>query len=391
MDLIKNEKQLPKIYYGLHFSEGVAEYKEPQINDGSPYRILLNESTIKQMDASFSGRPVYVQHVDEVNLDTIKNDADGYVVESFFNKVDGKHWVKFIVVSDRGHEAIRNGWKLSNAYLIKKTSGGGMWHGVEYSKEVTEAEYEHLAIVPNPRYEESKVLTPDQFKEYNEKKEIELKKLYNSKNKEKKSMFSFFKKTKVENAVEFENTSVVLPKSEVEKTLSQIINEADEAEMKSKEEMQMCNEEHYAMVGKDKMKVNDLVKKYQELLQKQGEPEHEKKESPAEEKKEHEPKNEEKPSEEEKKPEGEEKKEIHVDIDSHKEENKEMSDEEAKKKALELAKHEEDEMAEEKKEKKQNHFDAIKNAESNAITATQKIELSEDRVARGKARYGSNQ
>lgn len=384
---VENAKTMPKIFYGLHMVEGVAEYKEPQTNNGEPYRIFVGEDCIKNMDSTFPGKPLYVHHVNDVNLDNIQNEADGYVVESFFNKNDGKHWVKFIVVSDQAHEAVKRGWKLSNAYLIKKASGGGMWHGVEYLKEVQEGEYEHLALVPNPRYEESIILTPEEFKEYNTKKEIELKKLYNSKKKEeKKSMFSFFKKTKVENTADFENTSVVLPKSGVEKTLSLIINEADESEMKNKEDMQMCNEEHYAMVGEEKMKVNELIKKYQEMKMKQGSPEHEKKESPSEEKKEHEPKNQEEPAKEDKKEE-EEKKEIHVDIDSHKEEN--MSDEEAKKKALELAKHEDDEM-EEKKEKKQNHFDLLKNAESNAITATQTIELSEDRVARGKARYGSN-
>ena len=380
---IENAKTMPKIYYGLHMTEGVAEYKEPQINNGSPYRIFVGESCIKNMDSTFQGKPVYVHHVDDVNLDEIHN-ADGYVVESFFNKNDGKHWAKFIVVSDKGHEAIKMGWKLSNAYVPKKFSGGGLWHGVEYLKEVEEGEYEHLALVPNPRYEESIILTPEEFKTYNNEKESELKKLTNSLKEGAKSMFNIFKKTKVENGADLEAMSVTLPKSKVEKTITQIINEADEAEMKAKEEEPMANAEHSVMVGEKKMKINELVKHYQELCAKNEEKDaHEKAETKEEEKKEHPAKeNEEKPEDKE-----EEKKEIHVDIDSHKEEN--MSDDEAKKKALELAKHEDDEMAE-KKEKKQNHFDALKNAESTAMKKFDKIELSEDRVARGKARYGSN-
>lgn len=195
--MINNSKTLPKVYYGLHMAPGVAEYKEP---DSKPYRILIGEETIKNMDSTFQGRPVYVQHVDEVNLDKIQIEADGYVVESFFNSIDGKHWVKFIVVSDKGHEAIRNGWRLSNSYIPKRFSGGGLWHGVEYSKEIIDGEYDHLAIVQNPRYDESVILTPEQFKNYNGEKEIELKKIANAKNKETNKMkLNLFKKQKIEN------------------------------------------------------------------------------------------------------------------------------------------------------------------------------------------------
>jgi hypothetical protein len=376
--------------------EGVAEYKEPSINNGNPYRIFVGESTIKNMDATFSGRPVYVRHVDDVNLDNLQVEADGYVVESFFNKLDGKHWAKFIVVSDKGHEAIRSGWKLSNAYIPKRFDGGGLWHGVEYAKEVVEGEYEHLALVPNPRYEESIILTPDEFKTYNNEKELELKKLSNSITKGAKSMFNFFKKTKVENGADFESMSVILPESKIEKTISQIINESDMAEMKEKEEKPMANMDHHVMVKGKAMKLCDAMKHYEQMLEapaaeEKKSPEHEKKESPAEEKKEH---NDESIKEMET---GNSEGEIHVDIDSHKGKDKEemndMSDEEAKKKALQLAEHEEKEIEEEDemmKKKKNAHFEALRNAEFEAHKLSNAIELSSDRVARGKSRYGSN-
>lgn len=381
---IQNAKTLPKVFYGLHMVEGVAEYKEPQINNGQAYRIFVGETCIKNMDTTFAGRPVYVRHVDDVNLDNLQTEADGYVVESFFNKTDGKHWAKFIVVSDKGHEAIRSGWKLSNAYIPKKFSGGGLWHGVEYLKEVEEAEYEHLALVPNPRYEESIILTPEEFKAYNDKKESELKKFSNSITKGAKGMFSFFKKSKVENTADFDEMSVILPQSKIEKTLSQIINENDESEMKKKEEHPMANMDHHVKVNGKMMKLHDAMKHYQELCMKhEAESEHEKKESPAEEKAEH---------KKEKVESSEGEKEIHVDIDSHKgkdtEEKNEMSDEEAKKKALELAEHEEKEIEEELRKKK-NNFETLKNAELNALASERVIELSMDQVARGKARYGS--
>ncbi len=259
--VIKNASQLPKVYLGIHFLPGVAEYAEP---GRDPYRIFINEDTIRKMNPTFKGRPVYVHHVDEVNLKDIQTEADGYVVDSFFNAADGKTWVKFIIVSDKGHEAIRNGWRLSNAYVPKSFAPGGLWNGVSYDKEVMDGEYEHLAIVNNPRYDESIILDEEQFKEYNDKKQLELKKLSNSKG-EKKSMFSFFKKTKVENELELESMSVTLPRSKVEKTLAKLINDADESEMNADEPM-MANGDHHVMVGPDKMTVNELVAKHLEMM-----------------------------------------------------------------------------------------------------------------------------
>ena len=186
---VENARQMPQVYYGLHMSPGVAEYRDP---GKDPYRIMINEKVIRDMDATFTGKPVYVGHVAEVDIDKLQIEADGYVTDSFYNKVDGKHWVKFIVVSDKGHQAIRNGWKLSNAYVLKSSTTGGQWHGVDFQKEVTSAEYEHLAIVPDPRYAESIVLTPQQFKQYNENHQLELEKVANSKTVESSKMFKFF-------------------------------------------------------------------------------------------------------------------------------------------------------------------------------------------------------
>lgn len=397
---VENAKTLPKVYYGLHMVEGVAEYKDEQTNNGQPYRIFVGESVIKNMDPTYAGKPLYVLHVDDVNLDALQNEADGYVVESFFNKSDGKHWAKFIVVSDRGHEAIRSGWKLSNAYIPKQFSGGGKWHGVEYLKEVEAAEYEHLALVPNPRYEESIILTPEEFKTYNSDKELELKKLANSLTKGAKAMFSFFKKTKVDNAADLEAMSVVLPKTGKEVSLSSIINAADEAEeKKEKKEEQMADGEHHVLVGEGKMKVNELVKKYMDLCHAgKGEGGEAKEENsdvyyhPAPKK----PKDKEANADIEPKeaPEAQEKPEEKKVMDMDGKAPEEGDHKEALEKSLEIAEHEVESLKEgdeKKKEKKQNsaHFEALKNAESNVARGVAKLELSEDRVARGKARYGS--
>lgn len=335
---VKNAKALPQVWYGLHFLPGVAEYREP---DKEPYRIYINESAIRKMNASFAGRPVYVRHVDEVNLENIQEEADGYVVESFFNANDGKTWCKFIVVSDKGHEAIKNGWKLSNAYIPKQMSEGGMWNGVEYQKEITDGEYDHLAIVPNPRYEESIILSPEQFKAYNSEKELELKKLANSKG-ESSMKFNFFKKSKVDNASDLEGMSVTLPKSGKEVTLETLINEMDKIENMHG----YANGDHMVKAGEEELTVNDMIKKYGEMKNKMDEADKAAKEAEANGEGEKEVKNDEK--------------------DGDKEEDLE------------------------KKKNDKAHYEALKNAAETASAKKEVIvETSDDQVRRGQDRYGS--
>ncbi len=361
-------KQLPKRYFGLHMAEGVAEYLDRNVNDGEPYRILVLENALKEMDQTFTGRPVYVRHVNDVDMDNLQNEADGYVVKSFFNKADGKHWVEFLVVSDKGHEAISKKWKLSNCYSIKNHAGGGLWHNVEYAKEVRQGEYEHLAIVDDPRYAESIILTPEEFKTYNSQKEFELDRLANSKQQGESHMakLNFFKRSKVENSADLESTSVTL-KSGKDMTIAQIINAYDEAEEKKANEEKsgekpMCNGEHMVNVGDEKMSVNALVEKHLAMVKEKNESqgEHEASESESEESSEH--------------------------------QNEDDTDEalEKKKKEENEASEEEKKKDEEKKANAKDNFDKLANARREAEKAEDSfVDTSTDQLARGKSRYGS--
>lgn len=360
---INNVSDFPSIYYGIHFSEGCAQYQGKE----NSYKIFLNEDTIRKMDKSFAGKPVYVKHVDEVNLQNLQNEAAGYVVESFKNAADGKTWVKFIVITDEAKEKIKNGWRLSNSYIPKNFGPSGEWHAIPYEKEITDAEYEHLAIVDTPRYNESIILTPEEFKKYNEKKQEELKKIANSKG-EKKMAFNFFKKTKVENSTDLEGMSVQLPKSKLEVPIAKLVNDADEAEMKKNDD-KMADEKHHVMVGEEKMNVLDLVKKYQDC-----------KNELEEMKKKDDDEDEDKKNEEEKEVEHKEDKK---NDDEESEEDKDL-DEEA------LKKEKEEEIAK-KKNEKEKRFNEMANAHKVANTQERATLLtSMDRVAIGRAKYGSN-
>jgi hypothetical protein len=251
-----------KVWYGMHFYPGVAQYSDPKNGD---YCVYLNEDTLREMDPTFAGRPIFVEHVETEQIpskvDELRKDADGWVIESFFNAADGKHWVKFITVTDRAEHAIRSGLRLSNAYLPLTEAKGGRWNGVEYLKEITSGEYEHLAIVNNPRYEESIILTPEEFKNYNNEKKIELTRIANSKSeKGDKGMgaLNFFKRSKVENSIDLESTMVELPKSKKEIKISDLVTEMD----KIINMHGYANDDHLVkMDNGDEMSVADMKKK----------------------------------------------------------------------------------------------------------------------------------
>lgn len=371
-----------KRFFGKHFWPGVAEYREGD----KVTRVLLKEDTIRKMNPTFEGKPVFVEHVDEViekPIDELKQEADGWVIKSFYNEVDGDTWAEFLVTSQKGLDAIANGWKLSNAYVKGTTDQThGLWNGVDYDEEITSGNFEHLAIVSNPRYAESIILTPEEFKTYNEEKKAELVRLQNSLNKQESSMaFNFFKKSKVENGLDFEGLSVVLPKTQREVALVDLINEADVELKEIKDQVILVNEEKDERMTIDEAvkEIHDLRNKCNELEEKLKAQEEDKKENEEEKKEElkEEFKEEKKENEEKKEEFKEEFKEEKKDNEEKKEEFKEEFKEEKKE-------NEDDKKEDDKKDNecKKNFLNEVLNAQQiceNSMAA-QDILLPSDRA-----------
>lgn len=355
---IKNGNQKPTRWFGLHFLPGCAEYSE---QGKAPYRVFLNESTVKNMDRTFEGCPVYVQHVDEVDFKKLEKEAAGIVVKSFWNAADGKTWAEFIIFSDEGLAAIKRGWRLSNAYLPKDWAGPGIWNGISYDREITRAEYEHLALVPNPRYDESIVLSPEQFKAYNENKELELKRLSNSKQGE-TSVLNFFKRSKVENSADLENTLVTLPKSKKDMSIAQLVELGDKIENMHG----YASPDHMVKVNDmEEMSVSDLMNKYNAMCEEKKNAEEAAKEASK----------------------------IGDEVSDEKQ-NEEKSDKKSAEKEVEAEQkkqNEADDRAKEQAEKakKEAFNDSLKNAEK-GVNQHKAPVLNLDKTALGKARYGSD-
>ncbi|MGB2578979.1 hypothetical protein AAIR98_000898 [Elusimicrobium simillimum] len=341
--LFNNAKQEPKVYYCKHIAAGVCGYEDETI--------LITNDTLKKMDATFAGKPVYVDH-QKVQLETLQQDADGYVAESFFLPEDGCHWAKFIVVSDKGHEAVDKGFAVSNAYIPESFGVGGEWHNIKYNREITDGYYTHLALVANPRYEEAEIMTPEDFKAYKEAKRAQLNQLQNSKDdaKEKKSManpFKLFTRKEVTNSEELSEAMVELKDGKT-MSIKEIINAVEET--KKEEEKEKEDKKNEEEVLSKKIKVNgeeitvkELIDCYEASMENEEEVEEE---------------------------------EVVVKKDKKNTDKEEEKEEDEKK---------------DKKNSKLSHFDALLNAaeKHNAKKDGIVIDTVDRKLARGQERYGS--
>ncbi len=246
----KVENSRGQVYYGRHMYPGVAEYRPSR---HQMFRLLIKEPAIRKMGTTFPGRPLFVHHNEHFSdeLDKLRTEADGWVSDSFYNEADGAHWAKILLVTDRAIKAQEEGYGLSNAYDFKRVDETpGVYNGLDYDFEVLDGEYKHMALVPNPRYD-SVLLTPEEFKRYNEEQRAGLKRVANSNDRGRFTMkkrsktgskfsISLFKKTKVENSKDLAEMSVLLPDSKKEMTIAELVEIADGV-MNSKNKTHICN------------------------------------------------------------------------------------------------------------------------------------------------------
>lgn len=130
---------------------------------------------------------------------TSENDADdqrvGVVSSVRFNAEDGWFWCDGIIWDAEALKKIEQGWSVSCCYDAEQTTGeGGEWHNMHYDDELVTGKFIHLAIVPNPRYEDATILL-------------------NSKEEKKAMLFNLFNSKKIRNS---ENEGVKMVKKNEE-------------------------------------------------------------------------------------------------------------------------------------------------------------------------------
>jgi hypothetical protein len=343
----QNASDFPKYYYTRHMQAGLCAYEDETI--------LVDSEAVKKLGNTFKGKPIYIEH-QNVKLDTMKQDAVGYVQNTFMD-IDGWLWSEIMITDDEAHEVIARGWAVSNAYTPTVWGDGGTKHNIPYDREVLDGVFTHLALVDNPRYEDAKIYTPDQYQARN--KQL-VNSLANVKPPKKDFIMKFWKKEEVSDAstadfVEYTNDKGATVTKSVEEMKNALEQEAKQKETLSKK----------VLVNGKEMTVAELTSAYEKLnAKKKNEDEKEEKENEDEDK--------EKSNKNRKQNEGRDEKENTDDDEYDNEDDKEKENED------------------DKDEKKNSNFKRMKNAHLQN-SGSIRLETTMSKLARGSSLYGSVQ
>ena len=260
--------QIGKRFFCRHIVQGVASY--PELNKV----LLLREEALRKMDPTMSGVPVVfnTEHLSQKEGEEIARAdrkgayIEGIVNKSFFNEWDGWHWCEIQVWDENALAAIAQGIGVSNAYVMNSKAPGGEYQATPYDIEVMDGEYDHLLITARPRYEDSLatgILTPEQFKAYNEKRKEQLALVTNQKESP-VDILKIFNRQPAD--IKLDGVEVLLPKSKKTVLITNVLNAADEQMEKEEKGEQMANMDHKVKVGNSTKSLHELMDCYNKVM-----------------------------------------------------------------------------------------------------------------------------
>lgn len=116
---------------------------------------LIRKETLDKFIDTFVGKPVVINHKSDITED----DIVGKVLNVWFNADDGWYWCDGIITDETAINLIQNkGWSVSCSYSYTQSAEGGTENNIPYDIEFLDGEFEHLAIVENPRYERANIV-----------------------------------------------------------------------------------------------------------------------------------------------------------------------------------------------------------------------------------------
>ena len=149
------EKGKGRRFTSKFIEPGIIKYSDDQ---GKPYVALVKKEAIDRFIGSIIGCPLIIKHHD-VNKDTVEDLRCGIISEVSYNQADGWYYCSGIVWDENAIKNIEElGWSVSCTYVITDEGGGGVYHDMKYDVEFMNGDFEHLALVENPRYEEATIV-----------------------------------------------------------------------------------------------------------------------------------------------------------------------------------------------------------------------------------------
>lgn len=210
---------------GRHFTSRFLE--AGLVSYGQDRMYLLRKETIDKFIGSMVGCPVIIKHAD-VKDSNVKDLSVGNISKVWFNDADGWFYCEGVLTDKDAVRLVEQGQSVSCGYhVLDKDIGGGIWHDIPYDAEILNGDFEHLAIVDNPRYRDANILLNS-----SEVKDMNLKRLFGSKSNEEKEIDM---ENKCENASDCTNSS----------DLRTILNSVKEGKVELTEELinSICDKE----------------------------------------------------------------------------------------------------------------------------------------------------
>ena len=255
----KNAKQWPKQKTAKFLTAGLVSYKD--VDAGIA---LLKNTTINEALNSFVGKPVLIDHA-EVNPSNYEKYRKGNVISTRFCPEDGWYYVDFIVDDDEAIDCIENkGYSVSCAYSVLDVAAGGLYQDIPYDGEITKISFTHLALVTEPRYEESRILNEMPLMMVNSKGTLI--QAHNISKQEEQQMFKLFQKNK--EGEQKEVTSFVMVNGKqvsLETLVESFVANDKKGEMDSKDLYQAKDDDIIDING-NKVRIGELINVYKKHM-----------------------------------------------------------------------------------------------------------------------------
>lgn len=120
--------------------------------------ILITKETLDKFIGTMVGCPVIINHK-QVTDDNVENERVGVISNVWFNPSDGWYYCDGIIWNKQAIDLVKNqGWNVSCAYSFESDRKPLKYHGKTISMEFTNGNFQHLAIVETPRYEDANIV-----------------------------------------------------------------------------------------------------------------------------------------------------------------------------------------------------------------------------------------
>jgi len=234
---VLNAREWPKLYQSKLIQPGIVNYDDIKLGN-----LYIDKDALDKIVPTFVLKPMVRRddHKSGMTPADWEDVAVGICTRVWWNPDDGWFWCEFAIWDDKANTEALDGFSVSCSYEPIDTGESGTHNSVPYKVRVFSGVGKHIAIVPNPRYDEAKII------------------LINSKGGS--AMFNLFRKKgkdgKVPAAVS-ESDTILIPGMKDRVTIKELMNAFEAANSEVREEV---SEDATLKIGNKEYRIGDLVK-----------------------------------------------------------------------------------------------------------------------------------